>query len=59
MRRVNGSADLRNAESLWLGARIENRLANPQGVRELGNQLRSAYPNSREAAAFERGGFDD
>ena len=59
VRRVNGSADLRNAESLWLGARIENRLANPQGVRELGHQLRSAYPNSREAAAFERGGFDD
>ena len=59
VRRVNGSAELRNAESLWLGARIENRLSNPQGVRELGNQLRSAYPTSREAAAFERGALDD
>jgi type IV pilus assembly protein PilF len=59
VRRVNGNAELRNAESLWLAARIENRLANPQGVRDLGNQLRSAYPASREAAAFERGAFDE
>ncbi len=59
VRRVNNNAELRNAESLWLAARIENRLANPQGVRDLGNQLRSSYPSSREAAAFERGIFDE
>ncbi|WP_428424206.1 type IV pilus biogenesis/stability protein PilW [Methylibium sp.] len=59
VRRVNNNVDLRNAESLWLAARIENRLINPQGVRDLGNQLRASYPNSREAAAFERGVFDE
>lgn len=59
VRRVNSNGELRNAESLWLAARIENRLANPQGVRDLGNQLRASYPSSREAAAFERGIFDE
>ncbi len=59
VRRVNNNGELRNAESLWLAARIENRLANPQGVRDLGNQLRSSYPSSREAQAFERGIFDE
>jgi len=59
VRRVNGNAELRNPESLWLAARVENRLGNAQGVRDLGNQLRSSYPNSREAGAFERGAFDE
>ncbi len=59
VRRVNNNAELRNAESLWLAARIERRLDNPQGVRDLGNQLRSRYPTSREAAAFERGAFNE
>lgn len=59
VRRVNNNAELRSAETLWLAARIENRLANPQGVRDLGNQLRASYPNSREAASFERGIFDE
>jgi type IV pilus assembly protein PilF len=59
VRRVNGNAELRNPESLWLAARVENKLGNAQGVRDLGNQLRSSYPNSREAGAFERGAFDE
>lgn len=59
VRRVNNNPELRNAESLWLAARIERRLGNPQGVRDLGDQLRSRYPASREAAAFERGAFDE
>jgi type IV pilus assembly protein PilF len=59
VRRVNGNGELRNAESLWLAARIENKLGNAQGVRDLGNQLRASYPNAREAAMFERGAFDE
>jgi len=59
VRRVNGNAELRNPESLWLAARVENKLGNAQGVRDLGNQLRSSYPNSREAGAFERGAFNE
>ncbi len=59
VRRVNNNVELRNAESIWLAARIENRLGNTQGLRDLGNQLRSSYPQSREAMAFERGSFDE
>lgn len=59
VRRVNNNTELRNAESLWLAARIERRLGNSQGVRDLGNQLLSRYPASREAAAFERGAFNE
>lgn len=59
VRRVNSNNDLRNAESLWLATRIEQRLGNSQGVREYGNQLRSSFPNSREAAALERGAFNE
>jgi type IV pilus assembly protein PilF len=59
VRRVNNNAELRNSESLWLAARIENRLGNPQGVRDLANQLRASYPTSREAALLERGAFDE
>lgn len=59
VRRVNDNVQLRNPESLWLAARVENRIGNPQGVRDLGNQLRSSYPASREALAFERGAFDE
>lgn len=59
VRRVNSNNELRNAESLWLAARIENKLGNAQGVRDLGHQLRASYPNAREAAMFERGAFDE
>jgi len=59
VRRVNGSAELQNAESLWLAARIERKLGNDSGARDYGTQLRDRYPQSREAAAFGRGSFDE
>ena len=59
IRRVNGSVDLVNAQTLWLAARIEHRLGNRQGEREFGTQLRNRFPQSREAAAFDQGRFDD
>lgn len=59
VRRVNDNADFRNAESLWLAVRIEHRLGNAQGVRYFGEQLRVSYPESREAAAFLRGAYDE
>jgi type IV pilus assembly protein PilF len=58
IRRLNQS-ELANAESLWLGARIEHRLGNREAVRQIGEQLRRRYSESHEAAAFERGAFDD
>lgn len=59
VRRVNGQTELQNAESLWLAARIERKLGNDSGARDFGNQLRDRYPQSREAAAFGRGSFDE
>lgn len=57
-RRINGS-DLANAESLWLGIRIERRLGNRDGMRLLSEQLRQRFPNSPEWGRFQRGAFDD
>ncbi|MFZ5520862.1 MAG: type IV pilus biogenesis/stability protein PilW [Pseudomonadota bacterium] len=58
VRRVNQSADLSNAESLWLALRIERKLGNQQGARDLGSQLLARYPRSREALAYEAGRYE-
>ena len=58
-RRVNSQSDVANAQTLWLAARIEHRLGNRQGATEWGTQLRNRFPDSREAATYARGGFDE
>jgi type IV pilus assembly protein PilF len=57
--RINAVPALTTAQSLWLAARIERRLGNPQAVQEVGRQLRERYPQSDEALLFERGRFDE
>lgn len=59
MRRVNGMPDVSNAQTLWLAARIENKLGNSQAARAMGDQLAARFPESPEASAFERRRFDD
>jgi type IV pilus assembly protein PilF len=59
IRRINGNPDMANPQTLWLGARIENRLGNTVGTQALGRQLSDRFPRSSEAVAFERGRFDD
>jgi type IV pilus assembly protein PilF len=59
VRRVNAQPDVLNAQTLWLAARIERRLGNTGGVQEYGTQLRSRFGDSREAAAFAKGQFDE
>jgi len=59
MRRVNGHADFVSAQTLWLAARIEQRIGNRQGAENFGTQLRNRFPQSREAAAYDQGKFDD
>ena len=59
IRRVNAQADVSNAQTLWLAARIEMKLGNRQGAAEFGSQLRRRFPDSREALAYARGEFDD
>ena len=59
IRRVNAQADVANAQTLWLAARIEMKLGNRQGASEFGTQLRNRFPDSREARAYARSDFDE
>jgi len=59
IRRVNSQPDVANAQTLWLAARIENKLGNRQGVSDFGAQLRNRFPDSREASLFARRAFDE
>lgn len=59
VRRVNAQAESATAQSLWLATRIENRLGQLGARQEFGQQLRRRFPASREAAAFDRGAFDE
>ncbi len=58
IRRLNNS-DLANAETLWLGIRVERRLNDRVAMVQLGEQLRKRYPQSRETAFYDRGAFDE
>lgn len=58
VRRVNNSPSA-NAETLWLGIKIERKLNNREAVAQLGGQLQRRFPQSREALAYERGNFND
>ncbi|HKX42011.1 MAG TPA: type IV pilus biogenesis/stability protein PilW [Burkholderiaceae bacterium] len=59
IRRVNSVPALANAQTLWLAARVENKLGNRRGAQELGDQLVARYPTSREASSFQRGAYDE
>jgi type IV pilus assembly protein PilF len=58
IRRLNNS-ELANAESLWLGVKVERRMNDQVAMRQLGEQLKKRFGQSREALAYERGAFDD
>jgi len=58
IRRINNS-DLANAESLWLGIKIERSLGDSVAMRQLADQLRKRFPESRELGALERGAFNE
>jgi type IV pilus assembly protein PilF len=58
VRRINNSA-LANAESLWLGVRIEKRLGNQLAMTQLGSQLEKRFAQAPETAAWHRGAFDE
>jgi len=58
VRRLNNS-ELANAESLWLGIKVERRLDNRDATLQLGAQLKKRFPQSREYLALERGAFNE
>ena len=57
--RVNDVPEAANAQTLWLAARIEHKLGLDAATRQFGERLRQRFPQSPEAALFERGRFDD
>jgi type IV pilus assembly protein PilF len=58
IRRLNNT-DLASAESLWLGIKIERRLASLDAVNQLALQLLKRFPQSTQASSYQRGAFDE
>lgn len=58
IRRLNNS-ELSNAETLWLGIRLERQLGNHEVVQQLAQQLGRRYPQSREWDLYQRGAFHE
>ncbi|MBC7681377.1 MAG: type IV pilus biogenesis/stability protein PilW [Ferruginibacter sp.] len=58
IRRLNNS-ELANAESLWLGIKVERRMENREAMLQLVDQLKKRFGQSRELVAYDRGAFDE
>ena len=58
IRRINNS-ELANAESLWLGIKVERRLQDTEAVSQLGEALRRRFPDSKQRNALDRKAFDE
>lgn len=58
IRRLNNS-ELANAESLWLGVKVERSMNDRVAMEQLGDQLRKRFPQSKEASAYARGAFNE
>ena len=58
LRRLNNS-DFANAESLWLGIKVEQERDNQEATQQLADQLLKRFPQSRESGAYQRGAFDE
>lgn len=58
VRRLNNS-ELANAESLWLGIKVERRMENRDALQQLAAQLMKRFPQSHEAGSYQRGAFDE
>jgi type IV pilus assembly protein PilF len=58
IRRLNNS-ELANAESLWLGVRVERKMNNRVAMDQLASQLRRRFAQSPELKLYERGAFDE
>ncbi|WP_245587271.1 type IV pilus biogenesis/stability protein PilW [Comamonas composti] len=58
IRRLNNSAQA-NAESLWLGIKVERAMQDQVAMRQLAEQLQKRFPDSRQWMAYERGAFNE
>ncbi|MDH5204290.1 MAG: type IV pilus biogenesis/stability protein PilW [Hylemonella sp.] len=58
IRRINNSEQA-NAETLWLGIKVERNLGYHQAAQQLATQLRKRFPKSKEIGAYDRGAFHE
>lgn len=58
IRRINNS-ELANAETLWLGIKIERRMENRDAMQQLGTQLKKRFAQAKETLSYERSAFDE
>lgn len=58
IRRLNNS-ELANAETLWLGIKVEQRMNDTIAMQQLSEQLRKRFPQSRERTSLDRRAFDE
>ena len=58
IRRLNNT-ELANAQTLWLGIKTERKLNNQEAVMQLAGQLKKRFVQSPEAAAYEKGAFNE
>lgn len=58
IRRLNNS-ELANAETLWLGIKTERKLNNREAVVQLADQLKKRFGQSSQAAAYDKGSFNE
>ena len=58
VRRLNNT-ELANAETLWLGIKVEQRMQNRDAMLQLAAQLVKRFPQSREVGVYQRGAFDE
>ncbi len=58
IRRLNNS-ELTNAESLWLGIKVERRMGDNVAMEQLAQQLQRRFGQSPEWRAYQRGAFNE
>ena len=58
LRRLN-NGEMANAETLWLGIKVENKLGNQVAVQQLADQLKRRFPKSKEFGFYERGALNE
>ncbi|MDB5897497.1 MAG: type 4 fimbrial biosis protein PilF-like protein [Ramlibacter sp.] len=58
IRRLNNS-ELANAETLWLGIKVEQRMNDSEAMGQLSDALRKRYPQSKERGSLDRRAFDE
>ena len=56
VRRLN-NGEYANAESLWLGIRVERAIGDKAAMRQLTEQLQRRFPDSKEWQRYEQGAF--